>query len=122
VRVGQRQLLRHGTPERHAEHVGVGEAEGIEDVGGLAGQPVHALRDEPRRRFAGARRVVRDGLDPPADEGAFEGVPHLDVAAEAHDEQEWAALTRGGHPDEVAVDAHEREDSTAHWCTLRAQR
>jgi hypothetical protein len=111
--------LRHGTAERDAEHVGVGETEGIEDVGGLARQPMHAERDEPRRRFAGARCVVRDGLDPTAGEGAFEGVPHLDVAAEAHDEQEWAALTRGGHPDEVAVDAHEREDATRRWCHVR---
>ena len=114
MRIGERELLRNGTAERHAEHVGVGVSEGIEDVGGLARQPVHALRDEPRRRFAGARRVVGDGLDPAADEGAFEGVPHLDVAAEAHDEQERAALTPGGHPDEVAVDPHERQDATCH--------
>ena len=105
MRVGQGQLLGDGTPERHAEHVGVGVAEGVEDVGGLAGQPVHALGDEPWRRVAGARRVVGDGLDAAVGEGPLERVPHLDVAAEAHDEQQRAALASDGDPHEVPVDA-----------------
>ena len=41
------QLLGDAAAERDAEHVGVGQAEGVQEVGGLAGEAVWPQRDEP---------------------------------------------------------------------------
>ena len=85
-------------------------AECVEHVGGLGGEAVHPQRDEARWGVTGAGRVVGDGLDAAGVERPLERVPHLDVAAEAHDEQQRAALAANRDPDEVPVDSDEGED------------
>src|ERR687898_2294030 len=85
-------------------------AERVEEVGGLAGESRHPLGDEPGRRVAGPGCVVGDGLDAVAVEGPFESVPHLDVPAEAHDEEQGWSLAPDRHAEEVAVDQDEREE------------
>ena len=44
----ERELLRDRTAERHAEHVGLGMAECVEQVRGLAGQAVHPQWNDTR--------------------------------------------------------------------------
>ena len=46
--VAQGQFLGDAAAEGDPEDVGLGQAEGVEEVGGLAGQAVGAERDEPR--------------------------------------------------------------------------
>src|SRR5918995_615854 len=85
-------------------------AESVEQVRGLPGEPGHALGDEPGRRVPGARRVIGDGLESVVVEGPLERVPHLDVPAQAHDEEQGPPLASDRHPHEVAVDQYEREE------------
>ncbi len=47
--VTERELLRDCSAERHAEHVGAGMAERVEQVRGLASEAVHPQRDQPRQ-------------------------------------------------------------------------
>ena len=98
VRVAQGQLLGDAAAEGDAEHVGVGQAEGVEEVGGLAGEAVWPQRDEPGRRVPGPGRVVGDGLEAPGVELALQRVPHLDVAAQPHDQQDRRAVAAGRTP------------------------
>ena len=56
--------------------------------------------DETGRRLAGARCVVGDRLDAVLDEGVLQRAPHLDVAAQAHHQQQWTALA--SHRDAAA--------------------
>jgi hypothetical protein len=105
--VPQRQLLRHAPAEGHPDHVGVGQAEGVQDVGGLAGEAVRPQRSEASGRVPGPGRVVGDRLEAEVVELALQRVPHLDVAAQPHDEEHRRALTADGHPQEVPVDAGE---------------
>ncbi len=113
LRVVERQLLGDCTAERHAEHVGFGDAEDVEQAGGLTGEPGHAQGDETGRRLAGARRVVGDRLDAVLDEGVLERAPHLDVAAQAHHQQQWTALASHRDAQQVAVDPGEGEEPPA---------
>ena len=64
MRVVEGELLRDRTAERHAEHVGVGDGRGRR-AGARPGGPGRASRsgNDARRRLAGPRRVVGDGLD-----------------------------------------------------------
>src|SRR5262245_7832274 len=110
VRVAEGKLLSHRAPERDAEHVGVRVAERVEQVGRLAGQARHPLRDEAAGRVPGARRVVGDRLDAVGVEGPLERAPHLDVPAEAHDQQQGWSIAPDGHSQQVAVDLDEREE------------
>jgi hypothetical protein len=107
VGVAQGQLLGDTAPERHAEHVGVGQAEAVQEVGGLAGEAVWPQRDEPGWRVPGSGGVVGNGLEPPGVELALQRVPHLDVAAQPHDQEDRPAVAADGHPQEVPVDTGE---------------
>ena len=107
MRVAQRELLRHTTAEGDAEDVGVGQAERVEEMRSLAGESVRAQRHEPGRRVAGARGVVGDRLEAAGVELALERRPHLDVAAEPHDQQDRRSFARDGDPQQVPVDAGE---------------
>src|SRR5207248_1585406 len=63
-----------------------------------------------RRGLTCARRVIRNRLDAALVECPLERIPHLDVAAQPHDEQQWAAFAAHGYPDEMSVHADEVED------------
>jgi hypothetical protein len=101
------------TAEGHTEDVGFGDAEDVEQVGGLMGEPGHAQGDETGRRLAGARRVVGDRLDAVLDEGILERAPHLDLAAQPHHQQQWTALASHRDAQQVAIDPGEREEPPA---------
>jgi hypothetical protein len=47
----------------------------------------------------------------------LERLPHLDVAAEAHDEQQRRSFAPDGDSDELAVDADEIEQPVHHCVT-----
>ena len=63
VRVPEDELLSDAAAEGDAEHVDPRQAEHVEQARRLAGEAGHAARQQPRRRLAGAGRVVPDGLD-----------------------------------------------------------
>jgi hypothetical protein len=54
---------------------------------------------------------ARPGLYLVGIEGSLERIPHFEVAAESHDEQEGPALAPDSYPDEMAIDADEREQA-----------
>ena len=74
-----------------------------------ARERAHATREEPARRLADARSVEGDRLDAGARERLLERVPHLDIAADAHDEQQRRPLAADGGADTKPVDIDEAD-------------
>jgi hypothetical protein len=111
VGVVQGEFLRDCATEGDAEDVDAGEAKRVEEVGDMASQSGHATREDPRWGFAGAGGVEGDGLDAVPVEGSLDRVPHLDVAAQSHDQQKWRSLTADADPYEVSIHPRVRAES-----------
>ncbi len=107
MRVAQRELLRDTPTERDAKHMSIRQPKLVEEMGGLTGETVRPRRYEPRRRVAGARGVVGDRLKAANVELALEWRPHLEVAAEPHDQQDRRAVAGDRHSQQMSVDAGE---------------
>ena len=117
IRVSPRELLGHGTSERHAEHIDAIERERVDEAGGLAGESTHAPGHQPGRGCPRSRCVVADRLEATADQGALQRIPHLDVSPEPHDEQQWSSLTLDRHPDQVIAHLDQRGSVCQRSCT-----
>ena len=101
------QLLRERTAEGDAEHVDRLVAERADEVVDGARKAAHATRATPARRLPDTWRVEGDRLDAGAVERPLERLPHLDVAADAHDEQQRLPLAADGGPNAYPVDIDE---------------
>jgi hypothetical protein len=90
-----------------AEHVDRLVAERADEVVDGARKAAHATGETPARRLPDARRVEGDRLDAGAVERPLERLPHLDVAADAHDEQQRPPLAADGGAKAYPVDLDE---------------
>ena len=83
------ELLGERAAERVSEHIDALEVQRVEERGHDAGQASHPQREGRPLREAGARRVEGDQLA--VAEESRERCPHVQVRADAGDEQEWPA-------------------------------
>jgi hypothetical protein len=88
-----RELLGEDAAERDAQDVDLILAERVEQPVHRPGESAHASGEPVRAGAAGTGSVDGDGADPPAVEGVLERCPHLEVAAEAHEQQQRLAGT-----------------------------
>src|SRR6188472_2165063 len=72
-------------------------------------QAAHATWATPARRLPDTRRVEGDRLDAGTVERPLERMPHLDVAADAHDEQQRPPRAADGGADTYPVDLDEAD-------------
>ena len=117
--MAQGQFLGDAAAEGDPDDVGVGQAEGVEEVGGLAGQAGGTERDEPGRGVPGTRGVIGDGLKAAAVQLPRQRRPHFDVAAQTHDEQDRRSFAADRHPQQVSVHPDEGRSVGHHRCTYR---
>ena len=109
------ELLRQGATERHAEDVDAVVAELVEHPVDQPCDRSHPSRDSPAGRLAGAGSVEADRLDGCGGERPFEGLPHFDVAADAHQQQQRVPFPphRGANAQAVDLDAPDPALSSA---------
>ena len=89
VRRAVGELLGERAAERVSEHVHALEAQRVEERGDDSGQAGHPQRETGPLREAGAGRVEGDELA--VADKSRERCPHVQVRADAGDEQEWPA-------------------------------
>ena len=88
-----RELLGEQAAERDAEHVDPVVSEGVQQPLHGAGQPAHPARQGVPAGAADPGCVHGDGAHRPGVERVLERSPHLQVGADAHQQQQRPAGT-----------------------------
>jgi hypothetical protein len=114
-----RQLLRERSSPGIAEHVGALDAELIQHCDDQRGVAAHPQRQAQGRGAAGPRHVDHDQLTTSEPEG--QRFPHLDVPADAVEQQQRRALPPGGGPVRRGADAQAPFGEVPSACVLRGR-
>ena len=84
--------------------------------GGRRPRAAHAARETPARRLPDTGRVEADRLDAGPVERSLERLPPLDIAADAHHEQQRLPLAADGGADMYRVDVEEADAPVTRRC------